>query len=152
MAWPATWKIPVLGRFPGEGKGYTTQYSGLENSMDYTGHKEPKSGTQLNAWASLIAQLIKNLPAMQETPVQFLCWGRSPGEEEGYPLQFSGLENSMDCTAHGVTKSQHTCMTFTLLVNSVQLRFNSRMKTNNLFIPTIYVSYFLLDYAFYMPP
>ena len=89
---------------------------------------------------------------MQETPVQFLCWGRSPGEEEGYPLQFSGLENSMDCTAHGVTKSQHTCMTFTLLVNSVQLRFNSRMKTNNLFIPTIYVSYFLLDYAFYMPP
>ena len=24
--------------------------------------------------ASLIAQLVKNLPAMQETPVQFLCW------------------------------------------------------------------------------
>ena len=28
--------------------------------------------------------------------------GRSPGEEKGYPLQDSGLENSMDCTAHGV--------------------------------------------------
>ena len=26
-------------------------------------------------WASLIAQLVKNLPAMQETPVQFLGWG-----------------------------------------------------------------------------
>ena len=32
--------------------------------------------------------------------------GRSPGEEKGYPLQYSGLENSMDCIIHGVTKSQ----------------------------------------------
>ena len=32
--------------------------------------------------------------------------GRSPGEGKGYPLQCSGLENSMDCTVHGVTKSQ----------------------------------------------
>ena len=32
--------------------------------------------------------------------------GRSPGEEKGYPLQYSGLENSMDCIVHGVTKSQ----------------------------------------------
>ena len=31
--------------------------------------------------------------------------GRSPGEEKGYPLQHSGLENSMDCIVHGVTKS-----------------------------------------------
>ena len=28
--------IPGLERSPGEGKGYLTQYSGLENSMDYT--------------------------------------------------------------------------------------------------------------------
>ena len=27
--------IPQLGRYPGEGKGYPLQYSGLENSMDY---------------------------------------------------------------------------------------------------------------------
>ena len=27
------------------------------------------------SWASLIAQLVKNLPAVQETPVRFLCWG-----------------------------------------------------------------------------
>ena len=43
---------------------------------------------------------------MQETPVQFLGWEDSPGEGNGYPLQYSGLENSMDCVAHGVTKSQ----------------------------------------------
>ena len=88
-------------------------------------------------WASLIAQLVKNLPAMQETLVWSLGWedtrwrryklptpvflgfpcdlagkesahnagdlgliprlGRSPGEGKGYPIQYSGLENSMDC-------------------------------------------------------
>ena len=31
--------------------------------------------------------------------------GRSPGEGKGYPLQYSGLENSMDCIVHAVTKS-----------------------------------------------
>ena len=31
--------------------------------------------------------------------------GRSPGEGKGYPLQYSGLENSMDCIGHGVAKS-----------------------------------------------
>ena len=31
--------------------------------------------------------------------------GRSPGEGIGYPLQYSGLENSMDYIAHGVAKS-----------------------------------------------
>ena len=31
--------------------------------------------------------------------------GRSPGEGKGYPLQYSGLENSMDCIVDGFTKS-----------------------------------------------
>ena len=31
---------------------------------------------------------------------------RSPGEGKGYPLQYSGLENSMDGTVHGVAKTQ----------------------------------------------
>ena len=31
---------------------------------------------------------------------------RSPGEGKDYPFQYSGLENSMDCIVHGVTKSQ----------------------------------------------
>ena len=33
--------------------------------------------------------------------------GRSPGEGNGYPLQYSDLESSMECIVHGVTKS-HT--------------------------------------------
>ena len=32
--------------------------------------------------------------------------GRSPGEGEGYPLQYSGLEDSMDSKVHGVAKSR----------------------------------------------
>ena len=31
--------------------------------------------------------------------------GRSPGEGKGYPLQYSGLENSMDCIVNGVANS-----------------------------------------------
>ena len=44
--------IPGSERSSGEGIGYPLQYS----------------------WAFLVAQLVKNLPAMQETPVQFLGW------------------------------------------------------------------------------
>ena len=40
--------IPGLGRSPGEGKGYPFQYSGLENSMDYTVHGVTKSRTRLS--------------------------------------------------------------------------------------------------------
>ena len=47
--------------------------------------------------AFLVAQLVENLPAMWETPVQFLGRKDPPGEGKGYPLQYSGLENSMDC-------------------------------------------------------
>ena len=50
--------IPELGRYPGEGKGYPLQYS----------------------WASLVAQLVKNLPAIQETWVGSLGW-EDPLEE-----------------------------------------------------------------------
>ena len=59
--------------------------------------------------ASIVAQLAKNPHAMQETWVWDLDLrpglGRSPGEGKGYPLQYSGLENSMDCIDHGVAKS-----------------------------------------------
>ena len=94
---------------------------------------------------SLIAQLVKKPPAMQETPIRLLgredplerdslptpvflglpCGlageesacnagdlglisglGISPGEWKGFPLQYSGLENSMDCIVHGITKNQ----------------------------------------------
>ena len=32
--------------------------------------------------------------------------GRSPGEGKGYPLQYTGLENSRDCIVHGIAKSR----------------------------------------------
>ena len=39
--------------------------------------------------------------------------GRSPGKGKGYPLQYSGLENSMDYIVHGVAKSQTQLNDFT---------------------------------------
>ena len=40
--------IPGLGKSPGEGKGYSPQYSGLENSVDCIVHGVAKSQIQLN--------------------------------------------------------------------------------------------------------
>ena len=45
---------------------------------------------------SLVAQMVKNLPAMQEIWVQSLGWGRSPGEENGNLLQYFCLEKPKD--------------------------------------------------------
>ena len=39
--------IPGLGRSPGEGNGYPLQYSGIDNSMDYT-HRVSKSRTRVS--------------------------------------------------------------------------------------------------------
>ena len=75
--------IPGLGRSAGEGIGYLLQYS----------------------WASLVAQLVKNLPAMWGELGSIPGLGRSTGIEKGYPLQYSGLENSMCCIVHGVSKN-----------------------------------------------
>ena len=38
--------------------------------------------------------------------------GRSAGEGNGYPLQYSDLENSMDCIVHGVAKSRTSLSDF----------------------------------------
>ena len=46
--------------------------------------------------AYLVVQLVKNPPAMQENLGLIPGLGRSPGEGKGYPLQYYGLENSMD--------------------------------------------------------
>ena len=42
--------VPGLGSYPGEGKGYPLQYSGLENSMDHIDHGVTNSWTQLSAF------------------------------------------------------------------------------------------------------
>ena len=54
-----------------------------------------------------MAQLLKNPPTMQRirTWVQTLGW-KDPLERNGYPLQYSGLENSIDYIVHGIAKSQ----------------------------------------------
>ena len=42
--------------------------------------------------------------------------GRYPGEGNGYPLQYSGLENSMDCIDHGVAKGRTQLSDFHFLL------------------------------------
>ena len=61
--------------------------------------------------SSLVAQAVKNLPAMQQTQVPSLGWEDSPGEGNGNPLEYFHLENPLDRGAwraivHGVAKSQ----------------------------------------------
>ena len=75
--------IPGLGKSSGEGNSYPLQYS----------------------WASLVAQLVKNVPNAGDLG-SMPGLGRSPGEGRGYPLQYSGLENSRDCVVNGIVKSQ----------------------------------------------
>ena len=55
-----------------------------------------------------MAQLVKNQPIMRETWVPSPGWEDSPGEGKVYPLQSSGLENSMDCIVLGVAESDVT--------------------------------------------
>ena len=74
---------PWVGRSAAEGIGYPLQGS----------------------WASLVAQLVKN-PSTMQTWVQSLGWEDPLENEKGFPLQYSGLENSMDCIVHGVAKSR----------------------------------------------
>ena len=59
--------------------------------------------------ASLLAQLVKKSTCSVGDLGLTPGLGRAPGEGKGYPLQYSGLENSMNSSwgiVHGVTKSQ----------------------------------------------
>ena len=55
--------------------------------------------------------------------------GRSAGEERGYPLQYSGLENSMDCIVYGAPKSR-TDMTEWLLLHVTSYILLILLKNN----------------------
>ena len=52
-----------------------------------------------------MAQLVKNLPAMRETWVRSLGW--EDPLEKGKATQYSGLENFIDCIAHGLKRIGH---------------------------------------------
>ena len=101
-------KIPESGRSPGEGNGNPLQYSCLENPMDggawwATVHRVAKSQTRLSDFTSLETHL--GFPGGSEVKAS-ACnagdlgsipgSGRSPGEGNGNPLQYSCLENPMD--------------------------------------------------------
>ena len=71
----------------------------------------------IQEWIFLVVQMVRNLPGMQETGL-IPGLGRSPGEGNGNPLQYSCLENPMDrgawwITVHGVAKSQTGLSNFT---------------------------------------
>ena len=55
--------------------------------------------------SSPVTQLVKNLPAVQESWVRTLGWEDPLEKGKAYLLQYSGLENSMDCIVHEITKS-----------------------------------------------
>ena len=64
--------------------------------------------------ASLVVQMVKNLPAYAGDLGSIPGSGRSPGEGNGNPLQYSCLENPMDrgawwATVHGVAELDMLC-------------------------------------------
>ena len=105
-------------------------------------------------WISPVTQMVKNLPAMQETQVQSLGWEDPHGEGNDNPLQYSCLENPKDrgawwATVHGVTKSQmrlrdqhfhfHTIYLKSDekgQVREVKIRYNSNLLFENMFLPS----------------
>ena len=79
----------------GEGNGNPLQCSCLENprnggawwaaiygvAQSQTRLKQLSSSSMMGTWVSLVAQLVRNLPTIQETPVQFLGQ-KNPLEKE----------------------------------------------------------------------
>ena len=80
----------------------------------------------------MVAQTVKNPPAMWETWVQSLGWEDAPEEGIGYPLQYSCLENSMDRGAwqaivHGVAKSWTRLSNFQQIFKDVHKKLFFKM-------------------------
>ena len=111
--------IPGSGRSPGGGHGNPLQYSCLENPhgqrslADFSplGHKELDTTEQLStAQQHSPPRKMRIHPEIREDKEALYGWGRSPGKGNGYQLQYSCLENSMDrgawrATVPGVAKS-----------------------------------------------
>ena len=63
-----------------------------------------------------MAQLVK-YPHNVGDLGSFPGFGRSPREGNGYPLQYSGLENSIDCIIHGVAKGRTRLIDFDFVLH-----------------------------------
>ena len=92
--------IPGWGRSPGKRNGKPLQYSCLENPTDRgtwraTAHRVAMSWTWLSNWAHGDS-VVKNPSANVGDTGSILGWGRSPGEGNGQPLQYSCLWNLLD--------------------------------------------------------
>ena len=93
-------------------------------------------------WSPLEAQLVKSPPANAGDPGSIPRL--SPGEGKGYPLQYSGLENSMDCIVHGVAECQtwlnnvhftaHFIILFPLSISLNVYNFYCKRKFNIIYI------------------
>ena len=84
-----------------------------DSSQVCTSHSKRPFIKQYSLRASLVAQMVKNLCAMQVDLGSIPESARSPDEENGNPLQYSCLENSRDrgawrATVHGIAESDTT--------------------------------------------
>ena len=89
--------------------------------------------------ASLVAQSVKNLPAVQETWVWSLGWEDSPGEGNGNPLHHPYLENLMDRGAcglqsMGLQRVGHDWATNTYLLKVVYLDSSCSLFFSSLWV------------------
>ena len=73
--------------------------------------------------------------------------GRSPGEGQGNPLQYSGLENSTDCIVHGVTKSQTQRSNFLFLLGHLFEICLVCFFEEGLYLPSKNFSLHLIDFV-----
>ena len=83
--------------------------------------------------ASLVAQLVKESVCSVGDLGSIPRLRRSSGEGKGYPLQYSGLENSMGCIVRGVAKNwtRLNDFHFSLSCKYVKNSYNSIENKNN---------------------
>ena len=86
-----------------------------------------------------MAQLVKNQPVMREDLGSMPGLERFSGERNGYPLQYSGLESSMGCIVHGVSKSQKGLSDFHSLTHSLTHVQTDQESTSFISVPVICV-------------
>ena len=94
QAWPAAAQVILCWPpgHPGQPVCWTAQHVEMSHFTVCMGFPETSVGKETACNAG--------------DPASIPGLGRSPGEGKCYPLQFSGLENSIDCIVHGVAESQ----------------------------------------------